>query len=208
MDQRTYNPLLTVLLLVALLVVMLVVAGPAGAAPNFTASDNDQRVTVGVGDQVFVTLRSDPSTGYTWTAVQEPGALLRHMGRAFQRTALGGQGTQTLSFVAAQPGVTTLRLLYARPQEGDSAPRQIFTLTVDVVHSWNDAGATAVRSRETTPGWLDAGAALVQPTTAGWLDAGASLVRPATTTGWVDAGASLVRPATIAGWRDAGASAQ
>lgn len=188
MKQRTYNPLLTILLLVALLVVMLVMAGPAGAAPNFAAADNDQHVIVGVGDQVFVTLKSDPNTGYAWMTVQDPSALLQHMGRAFQRTALGGQGMQMLSFIAARPGSTTLRLLYARPQEGDAAPRQVFTLMVEVVRSWNDAG-TADRSRVTTAGFLDAGASLARPTTAGWLDAGASAQQPAAGH-WRDAGAS------------------
>jgi predicted secreted protein len=116
-------------------------------------------VLVGVGDRVDATLSSDPNTGYTWMPVRDESALIQHTGRTFQRTALGGQGAQTLSFIASRPGNSTLLLLYARPQEGDAAPRRVYTLIIEAVRTWNDAG-TADHSRAiaTTAGFLDSGA--------------------------------------------------
>jgi predicted secreted protein len=103
MDQRTYNPTLVFVMLVAFLILLLAIAGPAGAAPNFTAADNEQHVIVNAGDRVDVTLRTDPQSGFTWMAIPDESAVLQHTGRAFERTALGGQGFQTLSFMVARP---------------------------------------------------------------------------------------------------------
>jgi predicted secreted protein len=159
MFTRMYHLSTTLLVFTALLAVLLMMAGPARAAPNFSAADNDQHVIVGVGDPVSVILPADPNSGFTWMAAGDDGALLRHMGRSFQRTALGGQGMQTLSFVAVRPGNTTLTLHYARPQSGDAGARQVFTLRIEAVRTWNDAGAGSFRSQPaTTPGFRDAGA--------------------------------------------------
>jgi predicted secreted protein len=206
MFARTYHPSTTLLVFAALLVVLLVMTGPAQAAPHFYAADNDQHVIVGVGDQVEVVLRSEPNSDLTWMPMPDDSSLLRHMGHTFQRTALDGQGMHTLRFIAVHPGSTILRLQYARPRGGDAAPRQVFTLRIDAVRSWNDAGAQDLLRATTTPGFRDAGASALRASLAGWRDAGAGSSRsqPATTPGFRDAGASAPR-ASLAGWRDAGA---
>jgi predicted secreted protein len=195
MFTRTYHPSITLSVLAALLVGLLVMAGPVGAAPHFSAADNDQHVIVGVGDQVEVALRSDSNSGFAWMPVRDEGALLRHMTRTFQRTALDGNGMQTLNFVAVRPGSTILQLHYARPQSGDAGARRVFTLNIEVVRSWNDAGTMDRLFRSTTPGYRDAGASAPQSsmsTTPGYRDAGASAPRSSmsSTPGFRDAGAS------------------
>jgi len=88
---------------------------------QLTEADNGKTVTVGVGEELAVTLAANPTTGYTW-AVAEPAneRIIQQTGKnefESKSRALGAGGVQIFRFVVVGAGQTTLKLIYHRPWE-------------------------------------------------------------------------------------------
>jgi inhibitor of cysteine peptidase len=97
------------------------------------AANAGQRVEVGAGQQIEVTLAANPTTGYTWAIRSVDESVLRPVGEpAFtpQSELAGAPGAQVMRFEAVATGETTLTLGYLRPWE--SVP-PLETYSVDVV---------------------------------------------------------------------------
>jgi len=118
---------------------LLTAAGCASGSPahrELTAGDDGGRLRLFAGDTLTVELASNPTTGYRWQ-VAEPGSpeVLKATGDEFVAPAgdrCGAPGRQRLSFTAAAPGETTLRLVYVRPWEKGAPPARSFRAALTV----------------------------------------------------------------------------
>jgi len=103
-----------------------------------TAADSGNEVKLSAGQELVVTLESNPTTGYGWEVSEVDGAVLAQIGEAEYQQAptegkelVGAGGAETFRFAAAQ-GETTLTLVYRRSWETDVEPVETFTVQIVV----------------------------------------------------------------------------
>ncbi len=91
------------------------------------------------GEVVSISLESNASTGYAWTAKISDTSVIMQMGEPeyIQPTQsgtplVGAPGTQTFFFQAVEQGTATITLDYARSFEANVAPAQTVTIIVEV----------------------------------------------------------------------------
>ena len=112
---------------------------PAPPEPSriyLSKRDDGRQLRLSVGDTLTVELKSNPTTGFRWM-VPEEGAkdVLKLNSDEFFAPGTdlcGAPGRQKLSFTAASPGETELRIVYIRPWKKDAPPAQKFTVKVVV----------------------------------------------------------------------------
>ena len=90
-----------------------------------------------LGQELIMRLESNPTTGYSWTAVAVEAPVLTPIDTTYAADpvpagVVGGGGTEVLRFTATAAGTQALTLRYARPWETDVAPAKevVFTVTV------------------------------------------------------------------------------
>jgi inhibitor of cysteine peptidase len=103
---------------------------PAATAPA-VYHDGDS-VTVKQGSEFVVVLPANPSTGYSWTAADNPDVAFVTSKQIPGGDQPGASGTQELTFRATTVGRTTLDLGYARPFEHDVPPVKTAEFPVEV----------------------------------------------------------------------------
>ena len=96
-------------------------------------------MSVKTNEQFYITLSSNPSTGYEWrvASVSNPG-LVRFVDSQYIRPEselVGAPGKQVLTFNALQEGSATIQLEYVRPWETDVPPVSIYVAEVMVVEN-------------------------------------------------------------------------
>lgn len=102
--------------------------------------DSGSATTVAPGETFFITLESNPSTGYGWTAKVADSAIVTYQGAVMQpdRRATGGAARagapehQLFVFHADRSGTTTLSFAYARAWERDTPPARTAAFTITV----------------------------------------------------------------------------
>lgn len=124
------------MLLAATAFVGLIAASPSRAAiVTVNEFNGGGQVTLKLGDTLVVNLRSNASTGYSWTVAQNNPSLLRPMGSSYQ-PIIGGppgaQGTQTFRFRAVGSGGEGLILLYQKRGMGGVQAAETFQMLVVV----------------------------------------------------------------------------
>jgi len=86
------------------------------------------------GERLMVALPGNPTTGYQWTAVEEPGFLEALPGVEYlpeaTPTPIGAGGTFFFRYLAGEAGEGTLSFAYQRPWE--EAPVESFSITAIV----------------------------------------------------------------------------
>jgi len=125
---------------IAILLLLLLSAcgGAAGPENVYIADENDngQRVAMGVGDALQISLPENRSTGYVWSVVTNDEAVLQPADEpayAIEGEPLPGAGGRvTFYFTAAGAGEVSLQLINARPAETAVEPAQTFALLVQV----------------------------------------------------------------------------
>jgi inhibitor of cysteine peptidase len=95
-----------------------------------------QAVQMQVGQELAVSLPSNPSTGYTWQVDTIDPTVLQQVGAAeYQSLAStplpGAGGIESFRFAAIGPGQAPLRLIYSRSFASEE-PGEIFFLQVIV----------------------------------------------------------------------------
>ncbi len=117
---------------------LLLIAGCANqpAAISAGIEQSGQAIRMQVGQQLAVTLPSNPSTGYRWEIETMDTSLLQQIGvpeyqtlGSAGSTQPGQGGTETFRFEALATGETPLRLFYRRPSD-DGEPAEIFFLMI------------------------------------------------------------------------------
>jgi len=92
-----------------------------------------------VGQVMSISLESNPSTGYSWSAISSNPAVMMQMGEAEMQEptasatpVVGAPGTATLYFQAVKAGTATITLNYQRSWEQGVTPEKTITITVEV----------------------------------------------------------------------------
>jgi len=101
--------------------------------PVFT--DASQPVAVQAGEEFFIALPSNPTTGYTWTQSVADGKIVAYEGNVFQPPSsgtIGAGGQQLFIYHANRSGTTSIVFGYARPFETNAAPAKSLTFAVTV----------------------------------------------------------------------------
>jgi predicted secreted protein len=104
-------------------------------APNISAPAVYHRgdsITVHAGDEFVIALAANPSTGYSWTAGDNPDVTFLRSRQIAGTGEPGSPGMQELTFRAQHSGATTLELAYARSFEGGVPPARTATFAVAV----------------------------------------------------------------------------
>jgi inhibitor of cysteine peptidase len=107
---------------------------------KLTEADNGKSYTVKVDDLVQIVLPGNPTTGYSWTSdlSEADAAIMQQQGdpvyaqESTDPSLVGGGGTFTFTFKAADSGKATITLNYARSWEEGVAPEQTYSVTIDV----------------------------------------------------------------------------
>ena len=124
-----------ILMVVAVLFV-LVGCGPSEV--RLDANANGTQKEIQRGTVLFITLDSNPTTGYSWQVAPIEPAIVRQVGNAEYKASaaapgiVGSGGTETFRFEPLSAGTTTLKLNYQRPWEKDVAPIKTFTVQITV----------------------------------------------------------------------------
>jgi inhibitor of cysteine peptidase len=82
--------------------------------------------------EFFISLDSNPTTGYRWDAKFDP-ERLKLIGKSFQPSgtgAIGSGGIERFSFVPIKPGETEVVMVYKRPWESAEIDKKIFPVSV------------------------------------------------------------------------------
>jgi inhibitor of cysteine peptidase len=101
--------------------------------PVFT--DPSQPVAVDAGEEFFIALASNDTTGYTWRQVVDDGKILAYEGNVYQNPGnglIGGGGQQIFIYHANRSGTTTIHFSYGRPFEPNAPPAKSATFNVTV----------------------------------------------------------------------------
>lgn len=123
-----------------ILILTLLISGISivGCGPNevrLDAGDSGRRIELAKGRVLAVSLKGNPTTGYTWEVVGVDKHVLAQEGKAEfkpQSDLIGAPGVETFRFKAAGAGETFLKLVYRRPWEKDVEPVRTFSLRVIV----------------------------------------------------------------------------
>jgi inhibitor of cysteine peptidase len=102
---------------------------------ELSAKDDGKTFALLAGDRLIVSLKSNPSTGYTWRIAQDDRQHLQPLGQVYNRpkdAMPGAPGRQVFRFQAGSPGTTTLELDYARQWEKNVPPAETFSITVTI----------------------------------------------------------------------------
>ncbi len=121
---------------------------PSGLQQSITPSPLNQStspistnatLSVKTNEQFYITLSSNPSTGYSWqvASISNPD-MVRFVDSQYIRPEselVGAPGKQVLTFNALQEGSATIQLEYVRPWETDVPPVSIYVAEVVVVEN-------------------------------------------------------------------------
>jgi inhibitor of cysteine peptidase len=102
-------------------------------SPVFT--DASQPISVEAGEEFFVALPSNTTTGYMWSQNIGDGKILAYEGNVYQNPSnglMGAGGQQIFIYHANRVGTTVLNFNYSRPFESNVPPVKsaIFNVTV------------------------------------------------------------------------------
>ena len=103
--------------------------------PSKDQSDCPQQLHV--GQQLIVSLPSNPTTGYRWSIQDSAGGVLRSLGPEVYTSSdngqlLGSGGQSTWRFQVFAPGSGRLRLTSQQPWEPEAEPAQVFDCPITV----------------------------------------------------------------------------
>jgi len=99
-------------------------------------SESGKQIVLSPGDELVVTLDSNPSTGFAWTISQiSDEAVVDDVSNTFNGDdtgMMGAGGQEVWTFEALDEGVSTIEMQYNRPWETGVEPAETFTVTVVV----------------------------------------------------------------------------
>ena len=126
-------------MLAVLVATVALLAAPAAAltphSPVFTDSDVASSLVVNAGEEFFIALPSNRTTGYSWTQSIADGKILAYEGNVYQNPSsglLGAGGQQIFIYHANRTGSTTITVTYSQPFDTNAAPAKTLTFNVTV----------------------------------------------------------------------------
>lgn len=113
----------------------LMLIGLTPHSPVIQEADASAPVVVQSGEEFFIALQSNPSTGYSWTQKVADDLVVAYEGNVKENPAQampGAPGQQIFIYHANRSGSTTVTFAYSRPFEPDTAPQRTVTFTIQV----------------------------------------------------------------------------
>lgn len=99
------------------------------------ASCANARISKPASSEISVTLLSNPTTGYSWSAEVEDENIATYIGSDYDAPntegIVGAGGAETLHFRTVNPGTTNVKLIYSRPWSGEVANSHTAVITVN-----------------------------------------------------------------------------
>ena len=101
-----------------------------------TYTDSGQTISIGVNQEFFIALGSNPTTGYSWQESHDE-TMLRLVkktyepGEAAKQGAVGAGGIDYFRFKALRTGETEITLAYKRPWEKEILEQMAFTVNIE-----------------------------------------------------------------------------
>ena len=102
---------------------------------NLASEQNGQEFEISIQADIKISLKSNPTTGYTWTIQSNDSAIIRQVGKpSFKAESkkLGSSGIQTFNFKSIASGKTKLKLIYHRPWEKETAPLDSYLVVFNI----------------------------------------------------------------------------
>jgi inhibitor of cysteine peptidase len=100
-----------------------------------TEADSGHPVALRIGQELILTLNSNPSTGYSWIRTDTEPPLLVTLGKPVYKSGgplPGASGVEFWKFRALKHGAQTLKLEYRRPWEKNTRPADTMVLHVTI----------------------------------------------------------------------------
>lgn len=100
-----------------------------------TTADSGSAQTLSAGQELVISLDSNPTTGYRWAVDGAVPAQLKQVGEpkyASSSNAIGSCGTEVWTFAGQGTGDGTLKLKYWRSFEPTATPADTFVVKVSV----------------------------------------------------------------------------
>jgi len=100
-------------------------------------ADSGSARSLSGGEELRISLRENPTTGYRWQVTQSGTGELRLIEDRFDAgstipSAVGAAGTRVLRFVAQKPGEVQIELVNRRPWEATASPSKTVRYTIHV----------------------------------------------------------------------------
>ncbi|WP_407363068.1 peptidase inhibitor I42 [Pseudomonas luteola] len=126
--------------LCALLTTLLITG--CASSPEHTVEINERTrckpLLLTQGQELHLSLPSDPTTGYRWKLENTVPSVLKSLGpEVFSSSdesedGIGSAGLSSWRFQATQLGATELKLQYQQPWDANSTPKKAFTCRIEV----------------------------------------------------------------------------
>jgi predicted secreted protein len=122
------------LLLLTMTLITVCACGVGGKTVLLDESDNDTRVVLYVGDTISVKLKSNITTGYSWSPadLSTSTAMIENRNEPGESGRVGEPGYQLFTFKAINLGEAVLLLRYFRPFEKDKPAAKIFRVSLSI----------------------------------------------------------------------------
>ena len=122
---------------IIVLLAILVLAAGCGSSKEIKlrADDDGSKVEMKEGQELVISLESNPTTGYAWEVVGLEEGALEQVGESefkAESDRVGAGGVQTFCFKVAEAGEMELKLLHHRSWEKGVEPLDTFTVRVVV----------------------------------------------------------------------------
>ncbi len=114
-------------------------------------SASGRTVTPALGQQVVISLKGNPTTGYSWSCAKIEGdaavavGKIKYVRDQAKPGMVGVGGVFVATFKAAKIGKSKITLEYKRPWEKNKPPAETFTLTVEVKSELAEKRAKQIR---------------------------------------------------------------
>lgn len=94
-------------------------------------------LTMQLGQEMLISLRSNPSTGFRWEVKDAASGVLKSLGPELysnpeDRGLVGSAGQSSWRYKAEHPGTGRLLMIYQQPWEPNVAPANTFDCTIRV----------------------------------------------------------------------------
>lgn len=113
-----------------------------GGAVEIGEADQGRTITLHLGQHLFLSLRANPTTGFTWKPVDQVDGLLQgladppvYQAERHAEGLMGRGGIEKFDFVAVEAGKGRLILEYRRPFELDKAPSRRVDFKLSILDS-------------------------------------------------------------------------
>jgi len=110
----------------------ILLAGCAGSGSTAAYTDPDKIIWVRVGQEFTISLKANPTTGYTWDALS-PASWLQMVEKSYKAdepVLAGSGGVENFRFKALGKGQTTITMDYGRLMDSKAAQTKVFTVEV------------------------------------------------------------------------------